>query len=184
MKEHTNTKAMVLAALFTALTAVGAFLQIPLGFTSITLQTLFTWLAGLLLGPKWGALSQLAYVVLGLVGLPIFTQGGGLGYLVKPSMGFLIGLIPMAWIVGMLTRDQHSPKRVVLACVAADVVLYLLALPYMYCVLNLYLGMSRSVIEVVEGGMLLFLPGDAVKIAVAAAISGPITRTLNHVYKR
>lgn len=90
----TKTRTMSLAALFAALTAIGAFLQIPVGITSITLQFLFTSLAGLLLGAKWGALSQLVYVILGLVGLPVFTQGGGPGYLLQPSMGFLLGLIP------------------------------------------------------------------------------------------
>ena len=69
----TKTRTMSLAALFAALTAIGAFLQIPVGITSITLQFLFTSLAGLLLGAKWGALSQLVYVILGLVGLPVWA---------------------------------------------------------------------------------------------------------------
>lgn len=72
-------------ALFAALTAVGAFIRIPLGYSSITLQTFFTAMAGCVLGPWYGALSQLVYVALGLVGLPIFTQGGGIGYLMQPT---------------------------------------------------------------------------------------------------
>ena len=79
-----NTKNMIYTALFAALTAVGAFLRIPMGYSSVTLQYLFTAMAGLLLGRKWGALSQLLYVLLGLVGLPIFTMGGGLGTFSSP----------------------------------------------------------------------------------------------------
>lgn len=176
-----NTKYMVLAALFAALSAVGAFIQIPLGFTSITLQVLFTCLAGLLLGPKWGAISQGVYVALGLLGLPVFTKGGGPGYLLQPSMGFLFGLILLAWVVGMLTRKGHSPLRVILACIAGDLAMYAVAIPYMYLVLNLYMGLGRSVWEVVWGGMILFLPGDAVKIAVVTAVSAPLLRALKRV---
>lgn len=175
---RTDTKNMILAALFAALAAVGAFIQIPLGFTSITLQVLFTCLAGLLLGPKWGPVSQIVYVVLGLAGLPVFTQGGGPGYLVKPSMGFLFGLILMALVVGLLTRKDRGPLRVALACAAGAAAMYAVALPYMYMVLNAYLGIGRSVWEVVWGGMIVYLPGDAVKIAIVTAVSGPLLKAI------
>ena len=72
---------LVLTALFAALTAIGAFLRIPAGEISFTLQVFFTSMAGILLGPWWGAASQVVYVLLGLIGLPIFTEGGGLMYL-------------------------------------------------------------------------------------------------------
>ena len=75
-----NVQMLVLTALFTALTAVGAFIRIPTAWVSFTLQIFFTFLAGILLGPGWGALSQLIYVLLGLAGVPIFTQGGGFGW--------------------------------------------------------------------------------------------------------
>lgn len=175
---HSNIRSMTLAALFAALTAIGAFIQIPLGFTSITLQVMFSCLAGILLGARWGAISQAVYVVLGLVGLPVFTQGGGLGYLLQPSMGFLFGLILLSWLVGRLTSRDCSPLRVVLACIAGELAMYAVALPYMYAVLDLYLGMERSFPEVVWGGMVLFLPGDAVKIAVTALVSGPLLKAV------
>ena len=76
-----NTRLLTRTALFAALTAAGAFIRIPLGYSSITLQFLCTAMAGCLLGPAYGAASQAVYVVLGLMGLPIFTQGGGLSYL-------------------------------------------------------------------------------------------------------
>ena len=104
MNQHDMTRNMVLAALFAALTAIGAFLQIPTGTVPITLQFLFTALAGLLLGWKWGAISQLLYVGIGLLGLPVFTQGGGIGYVLQPSFGFLLGLIPAAAVIGALSN--------------------------------------------------------------------------------
>ena len=63
-----NTRKLTRTALFAALTAAGAFIRIPLGYSSITLQFLFTVMAGVLLGRKYGALSQAVYVLLGLVG--------------------------------------------------------------------------------------------------------------------
>lgn len=177
-RQHADIRSMVLAALFAALTAIGAFIQVPLGFTSITLQVLFSCLAGVLLGAKWGAVSQIVYVALGLAGLPVFTQGGGPGYLVKPSMGFLFGLILLSWLVGRLTRTDRSPLRVVLACVAGDLAMYAVALPYMYLVLNLYMGMEKSAWDMAWGGMVIFLPGDAVKIAVTALVSGPLLKAV------
>ena len=106
MNQHDMTRNMVLAALFAALTAIGAFLQIPTGTVPITLQFLFTALAGLLLGWKWGAISQLLYVGIGLLGLPVFTQGGGIGYVLQPSFGFLLGLIPAAAVIGAMTARR------------------------------------------------------------------------------
>lgn len=175
---RSNTHALILAALFAALTAVGAFLKFPLGATSVTLQFLFTALAGVVLGPKWGAASQAVYVALGLAGLPVFTQGGGLGYLFQPSMGFLFGLIPAAWAVGMLARSGGGRGRTVLACAAGLGVLYLVGVPYMYGVLNLYLGRDMTIWAVIWAGMLIYLPGDAAKIAVVTAAAGPLRRAL------
>lgn len=108
---NTRTRKLVYTALFAALTAVGAFLRIPMVYSSVTLQYLFTAMAGLLLGRRWGALSQAVYVLLGLVGLPIFTMGGGFGYVFQPTFGFLLGLIPAAWVVGAVTGESLDPKR-------------------------------------------------------------------------
>ena len=72
-----RTKNLMYCSLFTALIAVGAFIKIPIPVVPFTLQFLFTTLAGLLLGSKMGAVSVIAYMVLGLVGLTIFSEGGG-----------------------------------------------------------------------------------------------------------
>ena len=158
------------SALLAALTAVGAFIKIPLGVSSITLQFFFTAMAGCLLGPYWGAASQGVYVLLGVVGLPIFTQGGGFGYVLQPTFGFLLGLIPSALVMGLLTKKSRRPLRVVLACVAGLAVLYAVGLPYMALILNVYLGKGWSFARLLRDGMLIFLPGDALKIAVAAVL--------------
>lgn len=175
---NAKTGSMVLAALFAALTAAGAFFRIPLGAMSVTLQVFFTCLAGVLLGPRWGAASQAVYVALGLIGLPVFIQGGGLSYLLVPSCGFLFGLIPAAWVTGALTQGEASRPRVAAACLAGHVVLYLIGLPYMYAVLRFYLGRTMGLGALLQAGCLVYLPGDCLKIAAAAWMSGPLFNAL------
>ena len=104
---RTNLQYIILTALFTALTAVGAFIKIPVGPTPISAQLLFIALAGMILGPYWGALSQVLYVALGLAGLPIFTGGGGISYIYSPSFGFLLGFIFVPVIIGLLMRNYQ-----------------------------------------------------------------------------
>lgn len=175
---RTNTRMLVLSALFAALTAVGAFLKIPVGVSSFTLQFLFTALAGVLLGPRYGALSQAAYVLLGLFGLPVFTMGGGPGYLLQPTCGFLLGLIPAAWLAGKLAGEEARPRRVMAAAAAGLGAMYLVGIPYMYAVLNLYLGRGMTWGQVLMAGMVLFLPFDGLKIAAAGLLAKPLLRAL------
>lgn len=88
-----RTVDLILCALFAALIAVGAFIKIPIPGVPFTLQVLFTTLAGLLLGSRMGAVSVAIYIILGLAGVPIFTGGGGIGYVVYPTFGYLIGFL-------------------------------------------------------------------------------------------
>ena len=173
-----KTRMMILAALFAALTAVGAFIRFPLGTMSVTLQFMFTAMAGVLLGAKWGAVSQAVYVVLGLVGLPVFTMGGGIGYVMQPSFGFLLGLIPTAWVIGRLTEKENERWRIALACLAGLAVLYLIGLPYMYLIMKLYLHKSITVWTAIKAGMLVYLPGDAIKIALTVLLYKPLRRAI------
>ena len=173
-----KTKDMILVALFAALTAAGAFIRIPLGISTITLQFLFTMLAGILLGARLGALSQAIYVALGLVGVPIFASGGGFQYVFNPTFGFLVGLIPAAWVVGALTEKDKSPKRVVPACFAGLALLYAIGVPYMGVVANAYMGKGLTLWQILKSGMLIYLPGDCGKIALAALAAPRLTRAL------
>ena len=170
-----SARKLVYTALLAALTAAGAFIRIPIGISVITLQFLFTAMAGVLLGPGGGALSQGVYVALGLVGLPIFTAGGGFGYVLQPSFGFLLGLIPTAAVIGALSRRSSSPVRLALACGAGLAVLYAVGVPYMALILNGSLGKGISAPALLWSGMLIYLPGDAAKIAVTALLC-PVLR--------
>lgn len=104
-----SLRRMVYASMFGALTAVGSFMVIPLQPVPITLQTLFTGLAGVLLGAYTGALSQIVYVLLGIIGLPVFAGGkAGIGTLLGPSGGYIIGFIVAAFVIGKITEVKRA----------------------------------------------------------------------------
>ena len=175
---------MILTAIFAALTAVGAFLRIGVLPVSFTLQVFFTCMAGTLLGAWWGAASQGIYLLLGLIGLPIFTEGGGLMYVAKPTFGFLLGLIPMAFVVGMLAKPKPGASRgrqfarLLSAGAAGTGVLYLVGLPYLYFTL----GGAWSPGKTIVSGCLIFLPFDALKLVCSALLGArlaPVLRKLS-----
>ncbi|HOK44147.1 MAG TPA: biotin transporter BioY, partial [Thermoclostridium caenicola] len=136
-----STKDIAQIALFAALTAVGAFIRVPLPLVPFTLQTFFVALSGALLGARKGMMAQLLYVVIGLLGVPIFTKGGGLGYVFQPSFGYLVGFILSAWLTGRLVERLKELRILkVFACILAGLaVTYLLGVTHLYLISNLHL---------------------------------------------
>lgn len=162
--------------IFTALTAIGAFITIPAIPVPITLQTFFALMSGLLLGSRKAMLSQIAYVLLGLSGLPIFSGfSGGLQAVMKPSFGFLIGFIPAAYLTGKIAESSSNAVRgLIMAALAGTLCMYVFGLPYMYYVLNVLLAKNMSLYSVLKVGMLLFIPGDTIKAVVAIYLTRKI----------
>ncbi|MBV8063214.1 MAG: biotin transporter BioY [Nevskia sp.] len=101
-----------------------------LGLHQQTLQPLITLAAGLTLGAFLGGLSQLLYLLLGLGGLAVFTQGGGWAYWQQPTMGFLLALAPAATVTALLAGRSRRAPRLFRACLGGLGTLYLLGLPY------------------------------------------------------
>ncbi|MDD5421369.1 MAG: biotin transporter BioY, partial [Synergistaceae bacterium] len=86
-----KTRRIIYISIFAILTAIGARIAVPLPLVPFTLQTMFCMLAGLLLGPRYGAASQAFYMFMGLIGVPVFTGGGGLSSIFMPSFGYVVG---------------------------------------------------------------------------------------------
>lgn len=168
-----KTRDMILVAMFTALTAIGAFTKIPIEPAPINLQFLFTALAGIMLGSRLGALSQLVYVGLGLAGIPIFTSGGGISYVFKPTFGYLIGYIVGAYVVGKIAESVKKPSyvRLMMASLVGVAVVYVIGVPYLYVILKYVVGAKITVMGALKTGMLLFIPGDIAKCIVTAALA-------------
>ena len=162
-----SLRGMIYASLFGAGTAAGAYIIIPLPPVPITLQTLFTCLAGALLGARLGALSQVIYLLIGILGLPVFAGGkAGLGVLFGPTGGYLLGFVAAAWVIGILMNLKKAPGFAWTAAVlvAGTAVIYILG------VAQLSLVAKISVNKAISVGVLPFLIGDVVKILAAAYV--------------
>jgi biotin transport system substrate-specific component len=170
MNQTDSLQPMVHAALFVALISMGAFIAIPIGPVPIVLQNMFVLLAGLILGPAWGAGCVAVYLLVGMAGLPVFAGGtSGIGKLFGPTGGYLLGYLPAVLVTGTVSRVLGKTAfRDVLAMIAGSAVLYSIGVPW------LKLAFSLSWGQAVAMGMAPFLLGDAVKIAGAAIIAGKI----------
>ncbi|HLV10523.1 MAG TPA: biotin transporter BioY [Halanaerobiales bacterium] len=174
-----SNRELVLTALFTTLTIIGAFIRIPLPYVSITIQNAFVFMAGLLLRKKMAALSQLLYIVIGLLGIPIFSEGGGLAYIFKPTFGYLLGFIAAAYLIGLLAENREIDfKNTVLISLSGIGVIYLFGVPYLYLVLKIVMGVEIAFPEAIKTGMIAFLPGDFLKALFVAAIAPRLSRNL------
>ncbi|MEE1014199.1 MAG: biotin transporter BioY [Clostridia bacterium] len=174
-KKKLSTKMLCLCGLFTALITVGAFIRIPLPVIPFTLQTLFILLAGLLLGKNYASLSCLAYLVLGLIGLPIFTQGGGIGYVLQPTFGYIIGFVLGAWVIGKIAVTS-SYSRLLAASFAGLGVIYLFGAVYYYLLATLYLQQSVAIGALLVSCVLTTLPVDCVLALIAASLAKRLKR--------
>ena len=160
---------VILCGLFIALITVGTFVRIPVGTDVYTLQFLFTLLAGLMLGARLGALAIGTYVLMGLVGIPVFASGGGPAYVLQPTFGYLVGFIVQGWLTGALVRcGVPTFRRALAACVAGMVVLYALGIPYFYFISNYIIDAPIGFwVAVWYCGVLQILPDFLLCVAAA-----------------
>jgi len=164
-----SVRDMVLCALFAALIAAGAFIRIPVPYVPFSLQFLFTNLAGLLLGKKRGLIAVCLYIFIGLSGIPVFTQGGGPGYIFQPSFGYIIGFAFGTYLTGLIAeRGGHSFRSAVFAGFAGFAVMFLFGLIHLYLIVNFYLANPIGLWKTLLIGFLPFAPGDTLLVIVSA----------------
>jgi biotin transport system substrate-specific component len=176
-----KTYKMILVSLFTALTAVGAFIKIPLPPVPFTLQVFFVIFSGLLLGSRLAFASQAIYIALGLMGVPIFANGAGIQYIFNPTFGYLIGFAITALVVGAITEKTPGPsfKKYFAASFIGMLIYYAVGVSYLYIILKYVNHVSTSVSGVLVKGFLLFLPWDIVKIFAASWMAIKVYRRVN-----
>ena len=158
-----KTKQLVRIALMAAVLCVLAPWKIPVGPIPITLASFGVYLAAGVLGPLEGTIAVVVYVLLGAVGVPVFSGfTGGAGCLLGLTGGDILGYIPCAAVSGLLMGRNAPLWRRALALVAGTAVLYALGTA-MYCIQS-----GKALAAALAACVLPFLPLDAVKIAVCA----------------
>lgn len=168
-----STRSLVEMAFLASLTAAGGMIRVPIPPVPITLQTLFVYIAGGLLGSRRGAFSQLLFLGVGLSGIPVFSMGGGLGYVFQPTFGYVLSFPLGAWVVGRISErggEGGGWCRLLSAHAAGLVTIHAAGVAYLFLVLNVLGGENVSWARVVWSGSLLFLPGEAVKMIASILV--------------
>lgn len=176
MNASNDLRMTVLAALFAALIAVGAFIAIPIGPVPIVMQNFFVLLCGLLLGPRWGLAACGVYLLAGALGLPVFAGGtGGLGRIFGPTGGYLLAYLPAVFLCGWISQNKKTPLVWdAIALIIASMVIYGLGVSW----LKISTGMDWP--KAVAVGMLPFLLGDLLKIIAAVAVARAARPIIGH----
>lgn len=161
-KRKISTKEMILCSLFAALIAIGAFIKVPVPYVPFTMQLMFTTLAGVLLGGRLGAISTGLYIAIGLIGIPVFTKGGGIGYIFQPTFGYLIGFMVGSYLTGKILERYEKPGFIQIfgASIAGLLTVYLAGVPYLYIISNFIMDNPMGAKAVMTYGMIMCLPGD------------------------
>ncbi len=170
--KNSKTRAMCALSLFTALICVGAFIKIPF-VIPITLQLLFTNTAALTLGKK-GALSVLIYFFLGMLGLPVFSSGGGIISIVSPTFGFNIGFLIGAFFAGMIAEKKHSVQALALASAVNMFFVYLCGGVYFHIIQNIYLSRTTSLFYTLYVCVIPFVIPDIIKCMIGIVLAQKI----------
>jgi len=179
---------IIYISIFTSLTVVGAYIKIPFPVVPITLQTFFVLLSGNLLGGRFGALSQIIYIMLGLIGLPVFAFGGGLSYIIKPTFGYIMALPLGAFVSGVLIqlifkqqkKSSYSKEiyfiKICLVNFVSILIILIVGVCYLYLNLNFITGKGIGFSVACWSGFIIFLPGAILKIIIASLVTVKIKK--------
>lgn len=172
-----KTKDIVLTALFVALMIVSAFIRLKLPFVSITFQLVTAVASGIFLGPKYGPLSQAIYLLLGLIGIPIFAEGGGFTYIMKPSFGYLLSFPLASFLSAILWKNSLFSKAssIFLGILSS----YVIGVPYLWLIINYTTDKSMSFFTAVNVGFTPFILKDIALGMMLFFVALPVTKYLD-----
>lgn len=167
---------VVRAALFAALMGAFAYVSFPNPLSPgvpVTLQVLGVFLAGILLGPVWGLVAMIVYLLAGALGAPVFSMGqAGVGVLLGERVGYFLGFPVATGVIGLLVHGGPTvsavSQRTTLRLVGAMAVG--VAIIYLFGVLGLAVRLELALADAVMVGAIAFIPAEAVKMAAAIGI--------------
>ncbi|WP_173918429.1 biotin transporter BioY [Halobacillus sp. Marseille-Q1614] len=186
-QSRTSTYDITIGALFVALMAVGANITSIAPFLSIlnvplTLQTFVAILAGIILGSRMGGFSMVVYAALGLVGAPIFAGfTGGAATIVKPTFGFILSFIVLAYVVGKIVEKDRSFNKYIAASIVGMAINYLIGVNGLYLAYNFWMGEGAGMPYVLAWtSMTPFLIKDFVLSILAGVLAYRLEKGILH----
>ncbi len=171
MKRRNLIVTLTLSALFCTLIIIGSFIRIPMpNMMPVTLQTFFVLLTALVLPIKASVLAIITYIALGLIGLPIFSGGGGLGYILMPNFGFIIGFLIATVIISVITQKLQNRKlwQYILISLLGITVIYIIGILYFAFITNVYNKGGYSTIWFIQTVFLPFLPKEIICVILSS----------------
>ena len=171
MKRRNSIVTLTLSALFCTLICIGSFIRFPMpNMMPVTLQTFFVLLTALVLPMKASIFAILTYMALGLVGLPIFSGGGGLGYVLMPNFGFIIGFLIATVIISVITNKMNNRNlwHYIVVSLFGIVAIYIIGILYFAFITNVYNNNNFSAIWFIQTVFLPFLPKEIICIILAS----------------
>lgn len=164
---------MTKMALFLAMIIVSSYIRIPIGLVPVTLQFTVILITCLVLPRFQGTYTVAMYIVLGLIGVPVFTQGAGLAYVFQVHFGYLLGFLMMSIVVGILKKKQQNFWFL---SIVGYFILYITALTYVYFLMRFYLHTDIAILPFIQGYQLIFFPSDMVSLVIAVTVARQLMR--------
>lgn len=172
-----NTKELVVSSLFSSITAILAQISIPLLEISFTMQIFAASLCGLVLGKRLGFISQIIYILLGTIGLPVFTHfRGGIGMLLGPTGGFILSFPMIAFVVGYFSEKFKSTLGIMFGMISS------LLISYTIGALQFCLVTNSNFIKGLTVCVLPFIIVDIIKLSLAMLVGKSISKRINLEY--
>ena len=173
-----TVKEMSMVAIFPAMMAATAGISIPLGsLPPVSLQTVFVFLSALLLGPRLGSLSMIIYIVMGIIGLPVFSgYHGGLDVLTGQSGGFVIGFVISAYFIGIMKNINILNKKrlyIFVLLLFGNAIIYMSGASYIAYLLNTNVLLTLATFSP-------YIIGDLLKILVVLYVHSRIRKHLTY----
>lgn len=186
MTKHITTRKLVRISVFIALLSITSKIAVPLGSlpASFTLQIIIVLLCGLLLDPSSCFMCLFGYLALGLLGLPVFSLGGGFAYIFQPSFGYLLGFLIAAPFLSILcTRlsQNYATQKTLCYCILSLFIIHLMGILYFIAIGKIVLQLSNPG-KVAMNMLFIYLPLDILKSFISISLSIQIRKTIPAVF--
>jgi len=174
MRLKSREKRIAYAGMIVALMAVSAFIRIPLPTVPITFQPLIVMLVPMVFGASVSFIGMFLYLLLGLIGLPIFAHGGGIAYVLNPTFGYLLGFVISSVVIGYISDKTENIKGFISGGLLGLIIIYFLGVCYLFININYVQGKPMSMMTALKIGFFIPIWLDLVKLVIAAFIAGKL----------